>query len=64
MKLAVYTLYATETTQTVLIVYLAFVDLALNGETSFNAFGVSRVVLGSVGKISDHRQRLNANEDV
>ncbi len=63
-KLAVYVLYATETAQTVLVVYLAFVDLMLNGEASFNAFGVSGVVLGSVGKISEHQWLLNANEDV
>ncbi|KAF8325024.1 hypothetical protein F5887DRAFT_1021018 [Amanita rubescens] len=48
MRLAVYVLYATETAQTVLVVYLAFVDLVVKGETSFNAFGVSGVVLGSV----------------
>jgi hypothetical protein len=51
LKLTVHSLFTIETAETALVVYLAFMDLVLNSETSFNVFGVSGVILlGLIGK--------------
>ena len=68
LKLTVHGLFAIETAQAALVVYLAFMDLVLNLETgSFNVFGVlCGVILGSIGKrcYLDQPRILDADKHV